>query len=359
MTGIKALAGSADTIRQVLEERIVSESYRQALVGVIGGTYITLAISDIDQLTIGNFALLNTADFDTPMQAVERYLRSVPRCPDRVALAVAATVDGDTARFHHRDWVLTRNDIRAATTASQVIMVNDIEATAMMLPMLSRFDTIMLRDGAPAPRANMAVAVCGAGMGVAGLVRVGEQWAPVVGFGGEVGFAHPDEHADLAASLHAAGCRTNADIFSGRGLAALYAALAGDGQQQLSGARQIAAAGLSGENPAAVKSLQVMAGWLGRMAGDMALLYGARGGLFLGGGLAANIVPALQTGQFSQAFTGNGRRAELLRDIPVRVVKMSADAAMRGAALASSAYDLTGLKTQRKALRQGGVEHGA
>ncbi|RYG93547.1 MAG: hypothetical protein EON57_19850, partial [Alphaproteobacteria bacterium] len=81
--------------------------------------------------------------------------------------------------------------------------------------------------------------------------------------------------------------------------------------------------------------LQVMASWLGRMAGEVALLYGAGDGLYLAGGLPANIVPALQTGHFEQAFLGTGARADYLRHVPVRIVKMAADAAMRGAALAS------------------------
>ena len=53
----------------------MTDHSRQALVGAIGGTYISLAVTDIDELTIANFALLNSADFDNPMQAVERYLK--------------------------------------------------------------------------------------------------------------------------------------------------------------------------------------------------------------------------------------------------------------------------------------------
>ena len=69
----------------------MTDHSRQALVGAIGGTYISLAVTDIDELSIANFALLSSADFDTPMQAIERYLKSIPRCPDKIGLAV----DGD------------------------------------------------------------------------------------------------------------------------------------------------------------------------------------------------------------------------------------------------------------------------
>lgn len=312
----------------------MSENYRQALVGDFGGTYITLAISDIDELTVSNFALLNTADFDDPMQAVERYLKSVPSCPDKVAFALAGTVTGEAAAFEHRDWHLNHRDIRAATGAKHVLMINDIEAAALMVPHLSRYDTVELRAGHLHPYANRALAICGAGMNMAGLVHHAGDWVPVTGKAG-LGefFLAQDDPEELRASLFA-GRPAYDEVFTGRGLVALYRALAGGTEAKSATARQIASAGLSGEDPVAVQALQVMATWLGRMAGDMALRMGAKGGIYLGGGLVANTVPALQTGHFERALLGSGRRAEYLADVPVRVVKMAADAAMRGAALA-------------------------
>lgn len=313
----------------------MTEHFRQALVGVFGGTYITLAISDIDELTVNNFALLNTADFDTPMQAVERYLKSIPRCPDKVSFACAGQVHGDTVEFEHRNWRLTRNDVRAATGATHIFMINDAEATALMVPNLSRYDVVELQEGRAVPYGNKALAICGSGMAIAGVVHASGEWRPVTGRGGLMSFLlSPSDPDELRGTSFAAEPSYD-EVFSGKGLVALYGALAGKELKLTPGARQIAAAGLSGEDPVAVRSLQIMAGWLGRMAGDVALIYGTADGLYLGGGLPANIVPALQTGHFSQAFLGSGRRADYLRHVPVRIVKMAADAAMRGAALAS------------------------
>lgn len=320
----------------------MSQNSRQALVGVLGDTYITLAISDIDELSVSNFALLNTADFESPMQAVERYLKSVPRCPDKVAFAISGTIEGDAARFRHRDWTISRNDVRAATGATHVFLVSDIEAAARMLPHLSRYDTVELLAGIAVPYGNRTVVTCGAGMSSAGLVHSAGAWVPVVGNAGAIAFAPAEgKDADLASALVAEGRSTLDDVFSGQGLVALYRQLAGKDAAGLSGARQIATAGLSGEDPVAARCLEVMAGWLGSMAAEMALLYGARGGLYLAGGLVANIVPALQTGHFERAFLGTGRRADYLSKVPVRVVKMAADAAMRGAALASAEAEPT------------------
>ena len=313
----------------------MTENFRQALVGVFGGTYITLAISDIDKLSVNNFALLNAADFDDPMQAVERYLKSIPSCPDKVAFAFAGTVSGDSVEVEGKNWRVTRNEIRATTGATDVFLISDVEAAACMVPNLSRYDVVQLREGRAVPYGNKALATCGSGMSIAGLVHASGEWVPVTGRGNLMTFVLAPSDPDELRHSQFAEAPSYDEVFSGKGLVTLYAALVGKDHQKLPGARQIAAAGLSDEDPVAARSLQVMAGWLGRMAGDVALIHGAEDGLYLAGGLPANIVPALQTGHFEQAFLGTGQRADYLRHVPVRIVKMAADAAMRGAALAS------------------------
>ena len=72
----------------------MTNNSRHALVGAIGGTYISLAIVDIDEYAVANFALLNSADFNNPMEAIERYMKSLPRVPDKVGLSVAGTSRG-------------------------------------------------------------------------------------------------------------------------------------------------------------------------------------------------------------------------------------------------------------------------
>ncbi|MBN9310717.1 glucokinase [Devosia sp.] len=315
----------------------MTEHSRQALVGAFGATYISLAIADIDELSVSSFALLNTADFERPMQAVERYLTSIPRCPNKVSIALAGEVEGDGATFTHRDWTLTRNDVRAATGADHVCLINDIEATALALPNLSAYDVQELIPGKARPYGNKAVLMAGAAAGIAGLVRVGDSWMPVAGEGGFMRFAPAAaDGVDLGDTFPPGSYLSCNDIFTGKGLVALYRALATAEKAPVAaaGARQIAAAGLSGKDPVAARSLQVIATWLGRVAGDIALLYGARGGLYLGGGMIANTIPALQTGHFREAFEHRGLRSDYISKVPVYVIKTAADAGLRGAALA-------------------------
>lgn len=313
------------------------EHSRQALVGAFGARYVSLAIADIDELSVSNFALLSTADFEAPMQAVERYLASVPRCPNKVSFALAGTVEGDAATFTHRNWTLSRNDVRAVTRADHVCLVNDIEATALVLPNLSAYDLHELHAGTAVPYGNKAVLMAGAAAGIAGLVRADKEWIPVVGEGGYMRFVlSKDDEAELGTAFPAERYVACDDVFTGAGLATVYDALAAKAKVKgkSSGAKQIAAFGLSGEDPIATRTLQIMTTWLGRVAGDIALIYGARGGLYLGGGLVANIIPALQTGHFREAFESRGNRSAYIAKVPVKVIKTAADAGLRGAAVA-------------------------
>ena len=106
----------------------MSENSRHALVGAIVGTYISLASMDIDEYTVANFALLNSADFASPMEAIARYLKSLPRVPDKVGLSIAGLVNGESARMTHLPWSFDWNDIRAVTRASHICFVNEFEA---------------------------------------------------------------------------------------------------------------------------------------------------------------------------------------------------------------------------------------
>ena len=309
----------------------MTDHSRHAIVAAFGATYISLAIADVDELTISDFALLNSADFDKPMDAVERYLQSVPHWPNKVGIAVTGEVSGDKASMSHRDWTITKNDVRAATRADHVHMVRDMEALALMLPHLSAYDVTSIAAGAPKLNATRVVVNAGASVGVAALVHANGDWVPVTGKAGQASFrAHlPGVFDSVPAERH-----TVADVLSGRGLVATYrkAAERKGLPAELQSAREITAKGLSGEDAAARDALDLISTWFARYVADMALTFGAAGGIYLAGGLAANIIPQLTPGPFIETL--RGELGSSLPDVSVQVIKTGADAGMRGAALA-------------------------
>lgn len=309
---------------------------RLALVGAIGGTYISLAVSDIDELTVNDFALLNSADFASPAEAIERYLKTIPRTPNKVGLSVAGDIAGDKVHMAHLPWSFTRNDIRAATGADHICLVNEFDALALATPHLSRFELTETSPGKAVLHGTRLAIGAGTGFGAAALVWTGSAWHPVSG---------PSRYltAPVPTSLQPAfaqdGVLTAEAVLSGHGLVVLYKALAArnGAPASLNRAPEITTAGLAHEDAAATEALQLMADWLGQLAGDLALGFGAKGGVYLGGGFASNIVPLLSAQRFKDAFEGSGERRKYLGDVTVSVIKTGADANMRGAAVALAA----------------------
>jgi glucokinase len=299
---------------------------RMALVGAIGGTYISLAVMDIDELTVSDFALLNSADFASPMEAITRYLKSIPKTPNKVGLSVAGKVKADEVTMSHLPWTFTRNDIRAVTGADHICFVSEFDALALSLPHLSRYELIDIADGERVLHGTKLAIGAGTGFGAAAIVWVADAWHAVSG---------ESRYVTLPAD-GPAGALTADDAFSGRGLVALYAELEkkNGGKPQLRTAPEITRAALAAEDEAAVEALNTTVVRLGRFVGDLALVYGASGGVYLGGGLPANIVPALATPCFREAFEGEGGRRDYLGNVPVYAIKTAADAGLRGAAVA-------------------------
>ena len=315
----------------------MTDNSRQALVGAIGGTYISLAVMDIDEYSVANFALLNSANFKSPMEAIGRYIKSLPRVPDKVGLSIAGAVEGQSAKMSHLPWSFDWNDIRAVTGSAHISFVNEFDAVALSTPTLSSYDLIELNPGAIKRTAARAVISAGTGLGAAGLVWTGTAWQAISGASRFASLPSPlGQEFDLRTTVAHEGPVQAGQILTGQGLIALYGAMAkaaGRDPAPLT-PEQITKLGLSGEDEVASRSLDLMATWLGRFAGDIALHYGAVGGVYLAGGMPSNIVPALQSRHILDAFEGIGERHEYLGDTPIYVIKAGADAGLRGAAVA-------------------------
>lgn len=310
---------------------------RVALVGALGGTYVSLAVADIDELTISHFALLNSADFRSPTEAIERYIKTLPTVPAKVALSVAGAVRGDSVVMDHLPWRFNRNDIRAATAASDICFVNEFDALALALPTLSRYELVDIADGDMVLRGTRLAVAAGTGFGASALVSHNDARITVSGPSRHAHFTPPPVFGLDLRAIYAGGGEIEAEqVFSGRGLIALYRAIAerGGGAATLSKAPDITRVALANEDAAAVEALQLTVTWLGGFIGDLALIYGARGGIYLGGGMLANVVPVLSAPEFREAFLGQDERRRYLEPVAIHVIKTGADAGLRGAAIA-------------------------
>jgi glucokinase len=316
----------------------MSSYSRIALVGDIGGNHARFAISDVDELTIAHYASFRRDLFPSLQDAVRAYLNSVPQRPEMAGIAVASPLAGDRYVMSDGGWSFTHGEVLAATGAKKLRLLNNFEAVALSLPHLTGHDLEKVCGGAPAEDAAKVAVGLGTVLGVAGLVPSDAGWVAVRGEGGHVAFAATGaEDLEFARRMAADGTAhvSMQDMLSGAGLCRLHAILAGEGARPLS-APEIVRAANSGEDPVAAAALAHFARWLGRFAGDMALVYGARGGVYIGGGIPPHIVGSLKTEAFAASFRGKGALESYLAPVPVYVIK-AAEAGLKGAAVAVAA----------------------
>lgn len=296
-----------------------------ALVGDIGGTNARFAIADLTgpAPVLWGVRAYRGADFERPLDAVETYLATVEEGPSIAVLAVAGPVDAGAARLTNAGWRLSEAEL-VAWGFGRARLINDFAAQAWALPLLGPGDAADLGGGPADPAATLAVLGPGTGFGVAAWVRDGEgREAVLSGEGGHVAFAPCDEvEIEVLRRLSARHGRCSVErILSGPGLLELHRTLAELAGEPGAAARpeQITARALAND-PAAARTLERFCAILGAVAGDVALAYGARGGVYIAGGIAPTILEFLERSAFRARFEAKGRFAGYLREIPTRVV---------------------------------------
>ena len=303
----------------------------------IGGTNARLAIADLDTLRLAGAASFRGAEFPSLHAVASAYLSGIAGRPRVAAVAVAAPVVGEKVRLTNSPWSFEREELRAALGVERLLVLNDFEALAHVLPHLEPRDLHQIGGGAPVERAAKAVLGPGTGLGVAGLAWSPAGWQAMPSEGGHVAFAVEDarEFAMLERLLTGRERLSVERVVSGPGLADVYrvlAELAGRQAEPLQ-APEVVGRAHGGSDPIAREALERFATWLGRFAGDAALFFGARGGVYLGGGIAPRMVDVLSAGPFRRAFEAKGRMSAYLAPVPVYVI-LAGDAALKGAAAA-------------------------
>jgi glucokinase len=311
---------------------------RTALVADIGGTNVRFAVADLDTLELANPVSLRREGFPSLEAVAESYLRGVAGRPSAAAIAVAGPVVGETVKLTNAPWSFRRAELKAALGLDELLVLNDFEALAHALPHLGPGDLHRIGGGAPVERAPKVVLGPGTGLGVAGLVWSPAGWVAVPSEGGHVSFAVEDarEFAMLERLAKGRERLSVERVASGPGLADTYRVLAEMAGQPVAPveAPEVVQRAIGGNDPFAQEALERFAVWLGRFAGDAALFFGARGGVYIGGGIAPKMVDALSAGAFRRAFEAKGRMAAYLGPIPVYVILIGTRAALKGAAAA-------------------------
>lgn len=332
------------------------------LIGDIGGTNARFSI--LEDKSSAAVALPHVINRDFPTfdgAIVEAVLPHTHLKPRSIILALAAPITGDEVPLTNFSWVVRPATLMAELGFEHVLLLNDFEAQALAAAVLPASDRAPIGPLCEAPAASRVVLGPGTGLGVAGLVHARDMWFPVPGEGGHVDMG-PRTVRDHAIWPHLTPVRDKdatvgrisaEELLSGRGLMNIYQALCraeGNRTPRYGEPAGISIAGLDGSDPLAEEALCLFATYLGRLAGDLALSFMAKGGVFLAGGIAPKILPALQKPAFREAFEDKAPHAGVLRTIPTFVVTDPV-AALTGLAAYARSPGSFGLATEGRLWR--------
>ncbi|MFT4181646.1 MAG: glucokinase [Rhizobium sp.] len=294
------------------------------LIGDIGGTNARFSILADATAEPAHFPNVRTADFETIDAAIESVLAKSAARPRSTILAMAGPVRGDEIPLTNCDWVIRPKTMIANLGIEDVLIINDFEAQALAIAVVSDEHRHTIGETSEGMVASRAVLGPGTGLGVAGLVHTQHQWIPVPGEGGHIDLG-PRTARDLQIwpHLETIGGRISAEqVICGRGLQNLYHAICkADGiEPSLKEPADITTQALAKSNAQAEETLTLFVTYLGRVAGDVALIFMARGGVYLSGGISQKILPALQGPEFRAAFEDKAPHNALLKSIPTHVV---------------------------------------
>jgi glucokinase len=314
-----------------------------AIVADIGGSNARFGWLAGPGAPVAHVHTLPVSGFDGLPQAVRAYLEiastalgSAYRRPSRAALAVATPITSDRVNLTNSHWSFSRAAVQADLGLDALLVLNDFEALALALPRLS---AAQFRSAGVPPSAQgcMAVIGPGTGLGVAGVVQAAHGWVALAGEGGHTTLAAADDfERALLAEVHRTHAHVSAErLLSGIGLPVLHGAVAkvlGAPAETITTER-IVERGLAGADIVCSRTLDAFCAMLGGFAGNVAMTFGARGGMFIGGGIVPRLGERFFASQFRERFEAKGRMRSYLEAIPTALIT-DTRAALTGAALA-------------------------
>lgn len=310
-----------------------------ALAADIGGTNARFGWIDHEGAPIEHVQVLPCADHATVGDAVRAYLaaHTLP-APASMAMGIATPVVDDLVRMTNHHWAFSQQALRAELGLERLLVLNDFTTLALALPSLPTAHLRQLGGAAVNHAAPKGLIGPGTGLGVSGLLPSPAGWVAIAGEGGHVTLAaHDDrEEAVIHQLRHRHGHVSAERAVCGSGLVSLYEAVCAvesrDADKLLPS--DVTSRGLAGTDPACTEALSHFCAFLGSVAGNLALTLGARGGVYIGGGIVPRLGHFVDSSRLRERFEDKGRFREYLHPIPLLVIDASVSPALDGAARA-------------------------
>jgi glucokinase len=317
------------------------------LAGDIGGTNVRLAAFELEgrRLQCVVERIYKAAEHKNVCEVVKTFISTEGIVVDRACFGAAGPVRHGRVTFSNLDWVIDCRDLATLLRLKAVGLINDLEAYAYGVNTLESKDFVTLQEGAEDATGNTAVISAGTGLGQAGLYWDGFRHHPFPCEGGHTDFApRNDVEQELLRYLlkkyeHVSYER----ILSGPGIRNVYEFLRDTKREeepaslaeQIKEARDVPALisklAQEAKSPICERTMELFVSVYGAETGNCALKFMSVGGMYIGGSIAAKILPLMQRPEFMKAFLAKGRMEKLLREMPVKIV-LNDDAGILGAA---------------------------
>ena len=309
------------------------------LMGDVGGTNARFAVQVAPGAQPTQVVTYPSVEYATIADALKAYVAQLTCArPLQAAIGIANPIVGDHVQMTNFHWSFSIEAVRKALGFDRLLLINDFTALALSLPMLQ--PEHLRRIGAAGsvdPKGAVGLIGPGTGLGVSGLLLdTSGHTVPLGGEGGHVSLAPANAREDRVVAVlrdkfgHASAERA----LSGMGLVNLYEALC-----QIDGAASAAldpagvtGAATAGSDPRCVEAVEIFFGFLGSVAGNLALTLGSRGGMYIGGGIIPRLGDWIDRSTFRERFVAKGRFRDYLDGIPTFLIHAETSPALIGAA---------------------------
>jgi glucokinase len=309
------------------------------IVADVGGTNARFAlVTEVPAETVKleYVRVFESSSFSGFTDLLDSYIATLDGVKPRGAcLSIAGPIIGDSVNLTNLRWDFSIEAERKRFDLQRLVCINDFASLSYSVLSLTASEQRVIKPGVHQPQLPRLVMGPGTGLGVAGLVHSASGWLPVPGEGGHVTFA-PSTPGELEIRRAIAPDDEHISLerfLSGPGLVNLHRALCeiqGKTYEPMNPA-DISSAALDGADPLCVEAIEVFCEILGSAAGNACLMFGAVGGVYLGGGILPRIEGLLLSSRFAARFVDKGRMQPLLQQVPVTLMK-SDQASLRGAA---------------------------
>jgi glucokinase len=305
----------------------MSQGYPR-LLGDVGGTTVRWAWQDAAGAPLRDVSVTRRDTSPSIYDSAIQYIATLGhKRPRDAGIGVATAVTGDQVNMTNGAWSFSISQLKQMLGLERCLVINDFTALAMSLPALGAADLRGIGSGVAVKGAPIALLGPGTGLGVSGLLPdAGGAVSALSGEGGHVTLAAADsDEAAILALLRKRFSHVSAErVLSGMGLVNLYGAVCALRGVQMTDLNlnpaQITEAALAKADAASVQTLQLFASFLGNVAGNLVLTLGARGGLFVGGGIVPKMGAAFDAELFRRRFEAKGRFEEYLQTIPAWII---------------------------------------